>query len=135
MPLKGRRRLIRRLEKRADEVVQDVTVWTYQQILKRTPKQTGRLQTSWVVSIGKPGGDHVVYTDAGRLQQAIQRAIAIGRTAKAGDVVFITTRQAYARAVEFGDAEHKPAAMVRLAAAEVPLAVARAVRKAARKPA
>ena len=131
MPLKGRKRLVKRLRERVDQVVQDSTIYTLDAILRRTPRQTGRLASSWRVGIGRPSGEHVIYAREGDIERARARAIAVAKTARAGDVVYIVSAQAYAAAVEYGDREHKPTGMVRLAAAEVPHFIAKAVRRAA----
>lgn len=132
MTLVGRRRLVSRLRKRADDVVQLSAMDLYKRIVRRTPVQTGRLAASWTVSLNKPSGDRVVYARKGDVQRAQKRAIARASAAKAGDVIFITSKQPYARSVEFGDEDHKPQAMVRLAVADFPLAFKQIVRKAIR---
>ena len=133
MTLKGKKRLVARLRKRADAVVQLTSADLYRRIARRTPEQTGRLASSWTVSIGSPKGEHVVYSREGDVQRASKRNIARASKAKAGDVIYITSRQPYARAVEFGDEDHKPVGMVRLSAAEAPAAfraiVAQAIRR------
>lgn len=136
MPLKGRRRLIASLRKRADAIVQLTSADLYSRILKRTPVQTGRLAASWTISLDRPQGGRVIYARKGDVQRAKKRNINRAQSAKAGDLVHITTRQPYARAVEFGDEDHEPRAMVRLAAAEAQPAfraiVAEAIRRGIR---
>lgn len=133
MTLKGKKRLIKRLRAKADAIVQLSAEDLYKRILRRTPVQTSRLAASWTISLDEPKGKHVVYARKGDLARAKKANLTRAKSAKAGDILYISTRQPYAMAVEYGDEHHKPRAMVRLAVAEAEPAFRRIVAEAIRR--
>lgn len=136
MTLQGRSKLMKTMRRRADRLLQVVAEYAVENVISKTPVQSGTLAANWVIGIEHI--DRSVDLDLSRssIPEARRKAVALLRRARAGDKVFITNSVPYALTVEMGDGNFHPRrAMVALTAAQLRAALpdlARRVRREVR---
>jgi len=120
MGLKGRRELIRKLRKRADQLVRGVALEAHGRLVKKTPVDTGRARANWHVQVGAPDRSN----DPGRDSSDVERTKQQGRRMilgefEAGESVFITNSLPYIPVLEDGHSGQAPRGMIKVTAKEL----------------
>ena len=112
-----------KLNQFAAEFCQDIS----DEVITKTPVDTGYLRASWWASINAPGSGTVA---GPKPQGGVSQAAIVAGTMKAGEVYYLMNGAAYARRIEYGFVgedslgrvyNQQPRAMVRNAVARAPV--------------
>lgn len=99
----------------ADLVLRKVAIEIFSRVIQKSPVDTGRFKSNWLVAIGSIPDGTTVAID---VTAAVTRVEAATLGAKAGDVIYLVNNLPYSRALEYGHSKQAPAGMVRLTVAE-----------------
>lgn len=118
-------RFVEKAKGNVDQVVRKVSFDMFYRVISKSPVREGRFKGSWIVAINS-----VPTLDPGTLDKGggatIARMQAVVATAKAGDVLVMTSSLPYSRRLEFGWSKQAPAGVVRISVSEYPNVVNRA---------
>lgn len=92
---------------KADEEVKKITADTLQQVIVRSPVDTGEYRGSHKVSIGKPDNNYEEVLDTSG-NTALMRGLRVIALAKLGDIVFVQTTSKYGIKLEDGHSQQAP---------------------------
>lgn len=118
---KGLDRAAQRTRRDSEAMVRKIAERVFENIVRRTPVDTGWARANWVPSINEidarspgPGpkdGEPVPAPDPGIISAVVQQG-------KIGDVFWLTNAVPYIRSLEYGHSKQAPAGMVRLSLEE-----------------
>lgn len=119
---RGLDRAAQRTRRDTEEMVRKIAERLFENIVRRTPVDTGWARANWVPSINEidarspgerpPDGETVPEPNPGAIAAVVQQG-------KIGDVFWLTNAVPYIRALEYGHSKQAPAGMVRVSIAEV----------------
>lgn len=104
-----------------DEMVQKISERLFENIVRRTPVDTGWARANWIPSIGSPD-DSVPESSPGRdenIDDPLPRISLEVASGKAGDIFFLTNSVPYILSLEYGHSAQAPNGMVRVSIEEV----------------
>lgn len=108
---------VARAKGNADLVVRKVALDMFSRVIEKTPVDSGRAKSSWLVAINSiPTGDPGTIDKSGAPSFARVNAEVVGL--KAGDTIAMTSSLAYSRRLEYGWSKQAPEGMVRLTVLE-----------------
>jgi hypothetical protein len=108
---------VQKTKDNADTVVRKIAFEMFGRVIQKSPVDTGRFKSSWMVSVNSiPSGDPGIIDKSGAPSFAQVDAAVLEM--KAGDTITMTSSLAYARQLEFGWSKQAPAGMVRLTIGE-----------------
>lgn len=126
-------RISRKTNTKLEDVVKNVAISLFNEVITRTPVDTGRLRGNWQATLNTAANGTTTETDStGTKAQAGVRAKAA--TFNLGDSLFLVNNLPYAKAIEFGHSSVKaPAGMVRVSMARIKSVVAKEARRQNRR--
>jgi hypothetical protein len=103
-----------------DEMVQKIAERMFENIVRRTPVDTGWARANWIPSITAPDVTSPGTPPPGKSAppDALPKISAAVRQGKTGDVFFLTNSVPYIIPLEYGHSKQAPAGMVRLSIEE-----------------
>jgi hypothetical protein len=101
----------------ADLVVRKVAFEMFSRVIQKTPVDTGRAKSSWVVSINAVPTDVPIAFDKSGAS-SIERVTATTLEMKAGDTITMCSNLTYSRRLEYGWSGQAPNGMVRITVQE-----------------
>ena len=116
----------RKMETVAREVSQDLA----EEVVRRTPVDTGFLRGSWFAQVGSAEAAFEPVKDKDGAATIASIALDVAsKPFKIGDTISILNQAAYARHVEFGTSRMSPRGMVRSTVADAPQIAARTIQR------
>lgn len=117
-------RFVEKAKANADLVVRKIALDIFSRVIQKSPVDTGRFKSNWLVAVGSIPEGTTVAID---VTAAVTRVEAVTLGAKAGDIIYLVNNLPYARRLEYGHSKQAPAGMVRVTIAEYNSVVAKAV--------
>lgn len=116
--------LAERVKLDLETVARKVMLDLFNNVLARSPVDTGRFHANWVAGLGVPVRETVESTDQERGRQEAQRAARLDL----GGTIYFTNSLPYAIRLENGWSQQAPSGMVKLALADADNAVKKALK-------
>ena len=103
----------RRAQVNQDIVVRKITFELFSAVISRSPVDSGRFRSNWVVQSGSPSAtvDYAKRDPSGAAATA--QAAVVTASVRAGDVVYMSNNLPYAQRLEYGYSKQAPGGMVR----------------------